>query len=170
METINIKTSQVVAAPLDKVWDIIADVDNDPKYYKGLNDIKNLSIEDNKIEREVTVGFLKHKAHQTIILNPKKSVTLTMTKGPIQGTRITTLDQVDDGSKTRIDILWNFRPSGVPEFVHDMVKSEISKGTKDALQKIANELEQRKENEKGHARKTEAAGHSESSKEMRSHL
>lgn len=169
MKTINIKASQVVAAPLDKVWDIIADVDNDPKYYKGLNDIKNLSIEGNRVEREARVGFLKHKTHQTIILNPKKSVTLTMTNGPILGTRITTLGQVD-GSKTRIDVSWSFRPSGVPEFVHDMVKNEISKRTKEALQKIANELEQRKGNEKGHARKTEAAGPSESSKEMRPHL
>lgn len=38
MKTININASQVVAAPLDKVWDIIADVDNDPKYYSGLTD------------------------------------------------------------------------------------------------------------------------------------
>ena len=72
MKTISINASQVVAAPLDKVWDIISDVDNDSKYYKGLNDIKNISKDGNKIEREVTVGFLKHKARQTIILNPKK--------------------------------------------------------------------------------------------------
>jgi carbon monoxide dehydrogenase subunit G len=141
MKTININASQVVAAPLDRVWDIVADVDNDSKYYSGLNDIRNISKDGNKIEREVTVGFLKHKARQTIILNPKKSVEVTMTKGPIQGTRITTLGQIDEG-KTRIDVSWNFTPSGVPAFVHDMVKSEISKGTKEALQKIANELEQ----------------------------
>jgi carbon monoxide dehydrogenase subunit G len=141
MKTININASQVVAAPLDRVWDIVADVDNDSKYYSSLNDIRNISKDGNKIEREVTVGFLKHKAHQTIILNPKKSVEVIMIKGPIQGTRITTLGQVDEG-KTRIDVSWNFTPSGVPAFVHDMVKSEISKGTKEALQKIANELEQ----------------------------
>src|SRR5919109_2826851 len=142
METIKIDASRVVAAPLDKVWDIVADVDNDPKYYKGINEIKNISKEGNKIEREVTVGFLKHKARQTIILNPKKSVEVRMTKGPILGTRVTTLSQVGDGN-ARIDVSWNFTPSGVPAFVHEIVKIEISKGTKEALKKIANELEQK---------------------------
>ena len=65
-----------------------------------------------------------------------------MTKGPILGTRVTTLSQVDDDN-ARIDVLWNFTPSGVPAFVHEMVKIEISNGTKEALKKIANELEQK---------------------------
>ena len=134
MKTININANWVVAAPLDKVWDIISDVDNDPKYYKGLNDIKNISKDGRRIEREVTVGFFKHKAHQTVVLNPKTSVEAKMTKGPLRGTRITILSQVDEG-KTRIDVSWDLTPSGVPAFVHDMVKDKISKGTKEALQK-----------------------------------
>jgi hypothetical protein len=100
MKTININVSQVVAAPLDKVWDVVSDVDNDPKYFE-------------QREREVTVGFQKDKARQTIVLNPKKSVELTITHGPIQGTRITTLSQIDV-DRTRIDVSWNFTPSGVP--------------------------------------------------------
>ena len=140
METIKIDASRVVAAPLDKVWDIVADVDNDPKYYRGLNDIKNISKEGNKIEREVAVGFLKHRARQTIVLNPKQSVEVRMTRGPIQGTRITMLSPID-GNKTRIDVSWRFTPAGIPVFVHKMVKSEISKGINEALEKIASQLE-----------------------------
>jgi ribosome-associated toxin RatA of RatAB toxin-antitoxin module len=141
MKSISINASKVVLAPHDKVWDVVANVDNDPKYYDGISEIKNIRKEGNKIEREVTVGFLKHRARQTIILNPKKTVEVRMTKGPIQGTRITTMSQIGDGS-TRIDVSWNFTPSGVPAFAHEMVKSEISNGTKEALQKIADELEQ----------------------------
>jgi hypothetical protein len=33
-------------------------------------------------------------------------------------------------------------PSGIPVFVHDMGKRDISNGTRDALEKIVNELEQ----------------------------
>lgn len=146
MKTISITASQVVVAPLDKVWDIVSDADNDSRYYSGLNDIKNLNKDGNRIEREVKVGFMKHKALQTIVLQPKKSVEVTMTKGPIQGTRVMTLSPVD-ADKTRIDVSWNFSPSGIPAFVHDMVKSEISKGTKEALQKIANELDKVAERE-----------------------
>lgn len=141
MKKININTSQVVAAPLDKVWDVVSDVDNDPKYFEQYSDIRNIRKDGNKIEREVTVG-LKHKARQTIVLNPKKSVELTITQGPIQGTRITTLNQIGVG-KTRIDVSWNFIPSGVPASAHGMVKSEMSDLTKKALQKIADESEKK---------------------------
>lgn len=142
MNIININASEVVRAPLERVWDIVADVDNDAKYYSGLNDIRNITKEGNKIEREVTVGFLKHKARQTIILNPKTSVEVTMTEGPLVGTRTTTLTQVDE-RKTRIEIVWKVTPSGVPAFVHDIVKNEINKGTKEALEKIARESEKK---------------------------
>src|ERR687885_1226785 len=142
MKTININSNQVVAAPLDKVWDVVYDVDNDPKYFEQYRDIRNISKEGNKIEREVTVGFQNDKARQTIVLNPRKSVELTITHGPIQGTRITTLSQIDVG-RTRIDISWNFTPSDVPSIDHGMIKSEMTRLTKKALQKIADELEKK---------------------------
>ena len=126
MKTININVSQVVAAPLDKVWDVVSDVDNDPKYWVQYSDIRNISKDGNKIEREVTVGG-EHKARQTIVLNPKKSVELTITQGQI------------DVRKTRIDVSWNFTPSGVAASAYGMVKSEMSDITKKALQKIADE-------------------------------
>ena len=142
MKTININSNQVVAAPLDKVWDVVYDVDNDPKYFEQYRDIRNISKEGNKIEREVTVGFQNDKARQTIVLNPRKSVELTITHGPIQGTRITTLSQIDVG-RTRIDVSWNFTPSDVPSIDHGMIKSEMTRLTKKALQKIADELEKK---------------------------
>ncbi len=46
---------------------------------------------------------------------------------------------------TRIDIAWNFTPSGIPSFAQDMIKSEIAKGTRKALQKLMDELEPRDE-------------------------
>lgn len=63
-----------------------------------------------------------------------------VTRGPILGTRITTLSPID-GNKTRIDVSWRFTPSGIPVFVHEMVKSEITRGTNEALEKIASQLE-----------------------------
>jgi len=142
MKTININASRVVAAPLDKVWDVVSDVDNDPKYFEQYRDIRNISKEGNKIEREVTVGIHKDKARQTIVLNPKKSVELTIPQGPIQGTRITTLSRIDVG-RTRIDVSWNFIPSGAPASALRVVKSEMTGLTKRALQKIADELEKK---------------------------
>ena len=137
---ISINANRVVAAPLDEVWDIIANIDNDANYYSGISDIKNISKDGNKVESEVTVGFFKHKVRQTIILNPKTSIEVKMDEGPLQRTRITTLNRVDR-IKTRIVVAWSFIPSGVPNFVHAIIKNEISKGTEEALKKIATELE-----------------------------
>jgi ribosome-associated toxin RatA of RatAB toxin-antitoxin module len=131
--------SREVRASLDRLWEIVSDVDNDPNYYDGLNSIKNLSKKGNVIEREVVVGYLKHEGRQTVTLNPKKSVEVKMTEGPLIGTRLTTLSPVGD-SNTRVDVSWRieFR---VPAFVRGMVKREVEKGTEHALNRIAKEAE-----------------------------
>lgn len=120
-------------------WDVISDVDNDPKYYEGLNSVKNVSKSGNVIEREVVVGFLKHSGYQIVTLRPKESVEVRMTKGPMIGTRTTSLASVD-GSKTRIEVEWDVELR-VPGFVQSMVKRELAKGTKRALNLIVKEAE-----------------------------
>jgi carbon monoxide dehydrogenase subunit G len=124
---------------IDRVWDVISDVDNDPKYYDGLNSIRNVSKNGNVIEREVVVGIMKHDARQTVTLTPKKSVEVRMTKGPMTGTRITSLTKLDD-SKTKIEVSWDVELH-VPSFVRSMVKREVVKGTKEALERIVKEAE-----------------------------
>jgi len=131
--------SREVRAGLDRLWEIVSDVDNDPKFYDGLHSVKNLSKSGNVIERDVVVGYLKHEGRQTVTLNPKKSVEVKMTKGPLIGTRLTTLSPLT-GSNTRVDISWRmeFR---VPVFVKGMVRREVETGTENALERIAREAE-----------------------------
>lgn len=120
-------------------WDVISDVDNDPKYYEGLNSIKNVSRSGNVIEREVVVGFLKHNGYQIVTLTPKESVEVKMTRGPMIGTRTTSLTRIDD-SKTKIEVEWDVELR-MPGFVRSMVKRELAKGTKQALDLIVKEAE-----------------------------
>ncbi len=126
--------STEVPAPLDRVWDIIADVDNEPRYYPGLNTVRNISRTGNVIEREVTVGFRDSRGRQTVVLHPKESVEITMTEGPMRGTRVITLS--GDGSKTKIDIAWDVELVGIPVLFRGKVKNQIMKGTKEALDRI----------------------------------
>src|SRR6266481_935243 len=119
--------SREVRASLDRLWEIVSDVDNDPNYYDGLNSIKNLSKRGNVIEREVVVGYLKHEGRQTVTLNPKKSVEVKMTEEPLIGTRLTTLSPMAD-SNTRVDVSWRIEFC-VPAVVRGMVKREVEKGT-----------------------------------------
>jgi len=114
-------------------------MDNEPKYYDGLKSIKDLSKVGNVIEREVVVGFLKHEGRQTVTLDPKKSVKVKMTEGPLIGTRLITLSPLAD-SNTRVDVSWRIE-FHVPAFVRGMVKREVEKGTEHALNRIAKEAE-----------------------------
>jgi carbon monoxide dehydrogenase subunit G len=126
--------STEVPAPLDRVWDIVADVDNEPRYYPGLNTVKNISRSGNVIEREVTVGFRDSRGRQTVVLHPKESVEVTMTEGPMTGTRIVKLSP--SGDKTKVDISWDFELVGIPLLFRGNVKNQIMKGTREALDRI----------------------------------
>src|SRR6185436_17657858 len=64
--------STKVPAPIDRVWDIVSDVDNEPRYYPGLETIRNIRRTGNLIEREVTVSFRDSKGRQTVVLHPKE--------------------------------------------------------------------------------------------------
>lgn len=133
---VTIKDSQEISAPFDQVWDIIADVDNDPKYWPNLHTISNISKDGNVIEREVTVGFRKSKSRQTILLNPKRSVETKLLEGPITGSRVVTLIPLTT-NKTRIDISWNIELSGVPILGRGVVKNNLTNETMEALNRIA---------------------------------
>jgi hypothetical protein len=105
-EMVTFSKSREARCGIDSVWEVVSDVDNDPRYYEGLNSIKNVSKNGNVIERQVVVGFLKHDGRQTVTLTPKKSVEVRMTKGPMTGTRTTSLARLGD-SKTGIEIRWD---------------------------------------------------------------
>jgi carbon monoxide dehydrogenase subunit G len=128
------KDSQEVPAPLDRVWDIIADVDNEPQYCPGLNTVRNISKTGNVIEREVTVGFRDSRGRPTVVLHPKESVEVTMTEGPMKGTRIVKLSP--SGDKTKIDISWDFELVGIPLLFRGNMKNQIMIGTRQALNRI----------------------------------
>lgn len=138
MDTIH--DSREVSASLDQVWEIVSDVDNDPKYWSNLNSIKNISKNGNVIEREVTVGFRNSLAHQKIVLNPKKSIEITMKTGPIIGTRIITLS-LSNNNKTKVDVSWNVENWNVPFIAKNIIQSQIKKSTAEALNEIAKVVE-----------------------------
>jgi hypothetical protein len=140
MTTINASTE--VNARLEEIWLIVSNVDNDPKYWNGLNSIRNFRKEGNVVEREVEVGLRHSRGVQRITLNPNQSVDLEMTDGPMIGSRIMRLTPLSDGRKTKIDVTWNFVISpDVPSFARGFLLREIEGGTKKALEKIGKEAQ-----------------------------
>ena len=137
---ITINTSREISASLDRIWNIIADVDNEPKYWHGTKTVKNISRDNNRIEREVTIAFKDSKCRQTALLNPNKSVEIIITEGPIKGTKTVMLHPLDN-RKTRIDVVWKIKLTGFLSVFAGMVKGHISKGTDEALVRIAEAVE-----------------------------
>jgi carbon monoxide dehydrogenase subunit G len=137
MATIN--ASREVSAPLDRVWDVVADVDNEPKYWHGTKTVKNISKSGNTIEREVTIAFKDSKCRQTVVLKPKKSVEITITDGPLKGTKVVALSP--SGDRTRIDVVWDIRLAGFLGMFTGMVKKHIAEGTEEALERITKAVE-----------------------------
>jgi hypothetical protein len=136
METIN--ASLVVPAPIDKVWNIVADVDKDPQYWSVYKEIKNLNKTNNIIERNATLNVNNANAHQIITLHPKDLVVLNQTEGPITGIRTLTLSPSGNNSnETKIDVSWNIDLSGIPLIGKGFAKDGIFKATEEALKKIA---------------------------------
>jgi len=66
--------------------------------------------------------------------------TLTMTDGPMLGTRKVVLNSVD-GKKTKIDVSWKFELKGIPGFAQGFVKDNISDVTEKAIATIAQDSE-----------------------------
>jgi ribosome-associated toxin RatA of RatAB toxin-antitoxin module len=133
---VTIDEARVVDARVDRVWEVVSDIDRDVDYWNALSSIRNLRKDGNVVEREVTVGFIGQTSSQRIELKPKELVELKMTRGPLKGSRDIRLTTLDD-NKTRVDVSWNFEFSGVPEFARPFVRSQLERGTKEALAKIA---------------------------------
>jgi ribosome-associated toxin RatA of RatAB toxin-antitoxin module len=137
---VTINASREVSAPVDRIWHIVADVDNEPQYWHGTKTVKNISKAENKIEREVTIAFKDSKCRQTVLLTPKKSVEIMITQGPIRGTKTVTLSPLGN-LKTRIDVVWNIKLAGFLGMFTGMVKRHIAEGTEEALVRIAKAVE-----------------------------
>lgn len=137
---VSIKASRQVSAKIDSVWEIVSDVDNEPRYWHGTKTVSNISRHDNVIEREVTIAFKDSRCRQTVVLSPKSSVEITITEGPMKGKKIIALSSVA-GDKTMIEVTWDIKLGGFMAMFTGVVKKHIAQGTEEALERIAKALE-----------------------------
>ncbi len=137
-----INTSKEISAPLDRVWDIISKVDDDePRYWQGLNAVYNVRKKGNIVEREVAGGLRDLKGRQTVVLYPKKAIELTLTEGPMIGTRIITLIPSRSDNETittRVNVSWDIKLSeNLSLLFRGVVTERIAEATEEAIDRIA---------------------------------
>jgi uncharacterized protein YndB with AHSA1/START domain len=145
-----IKASREISAPIDQVWNVVSNIDNETKYWSTFKTIKNINMTainmtSNTTEREVTLqtGPLGETiTHQFVTVNPEQFVVETnITEGPVIGTRVLTLSPSSNINATMIDVFWNVDLSGIPIFGRGFAKDGITRTTEDALSNIAAEVE-----------------------------
>ena len=148
-----IRASREISAPIDQVWSIVSNIDNETKYWSTFKAIKNIDVTAinmtaNTTEREVTlvVGPQGETiTHQFVTVNPDQFVVETnITEGPVTGIRTLTLSPSSTNiNATKIDVLWNVDMSGIPFFGRGFAKDGIMRTTEEALSRIAAEVEVR---------------------------
>lgn len=137
MAKINVKME--INATIDKVWEIVSDIDNEPRFWKGTKQVNNISKEGNTINREIIIAFRDQKCLQQVTLEPKKKIIAKFTKGIINGEKIITLNSTE--GKTILDTEWNIKLTGMMGMFTGMIKKHIKSGTEQAMQSIKEEIE-----------------------------
>ena len=137
MATIQVEIE--INAPIEKVWDIVSDIDNEPKFWKGTKEVKNISKEGNTVNREITIAFRDQKCLQQVKIYPKEKIEAKFTKGIIEGEKIISITA--KGEKIILSTYWDIKLTGMMGMFTSMIKKHIKSGTEQAMQSIKEEIE-----------------------------
>ena len=130
-----------INAASDMVWELISDLDNEPKFWKGTKSVKNISKEDKyTVNREVTIAFRNQKCLQRVKIYPKEKIVVAkFTKGIIDGEKTITLRSKD--GKTILYTCWDIKLTGMMSVFTGVIKKHIKNGTHQAMAGIKKEAE-----------------------------
>ena len=134
-----IDTSIDINAPVDRVWDIISDLDNEPKFWRGTKETRIISRDGNVVTREITIAFRDSKCMQKITIQPKEKIYAEFTEGIIKGSKTLILKSKDDSSL--LEANWDVKMSGLAGMFTGMIKKHIRSGTEQALESIKQKAE-----------------------------
>jgi hypothetical protein len=134
-----IDTSIDINAPVNRVWDIISDLDNEPKFWRGTKETRIISRDGNVVTREITIAFRDSKCMQKITIQPKEKIYAEFTKGIIKGSKTLILKSKDDSSL--LEANWDVKMSGLAGMFTGIIKKHIRSGTEQALESIKQKAE-----------------------------
>ena len=128
-----------INASIDKVWDIVTDLDNEPKFWKGTKETRTISKEGNIVTREIVLAFRDSKCMQKITLQPKEKIYAEFTKGIIKGSKTLSIKPKENG--LTLEANWDIKMAGLAGMFTGMIKKHVRGGTEQALKSIKLEAE-----------------------------
>src|SRR5689334_13747992 len=128
-----IKTAIEINASVDKVWEIISDLDNDPKFWTSITSIRNISHENDEVKREVIIAKV-NKCLQTITLYPKTKMHTEWVKGIIKGTKDVIITPRNNG--TYLESILDYKFSGMAGFLSGKITKDVTIEAQRAVESI----------------------------------
>ena len=134
-----INSSIDVNASIEKVWNIISDLDNEPKFWKGTKESRTISKDGNVVVREIIIAFRDSKCMQKITLYPKEKIYAEFTDGMLKGSK--TLNLKSKENSLWLEVEWDIKMTGLAGMFTGMIKRHVKGGTEQALELIKLEAE-----------------------------
>ncbi|HJN20104.1 MAG TPA: SRPBCC family protein [Candidatus Nitrosopelagicus sp.] len=134
-----INSSIDINASIEKVWNIISDLDNEPKFWKGTKESKTISKDGNVVIREIIIAFRDSKCMQKITIYPKEKIYAEFTDGILKGSK--TLNLKAKENSLWLEVEWDIKMTGLAGMFTGMIKRHVKGGTEQALELIKLEAE-----------------------------
>ena len=134
-----INSSIDINASIEKVWNIISDLDNEPKFWKGTKESKTISKDGNVVIREIIIAFRDSKCMQKITIYPKEKIYAEFTDGILKGSK--TLNLKVKENSLWLEVEWDIKMTGLAGMFTGMIKRHVKGGTEQALELIKLEAE-----------------------------
>ena len=134
-----INSSIDINASIEKVWNIISDLDNEPKFWKGTKESRTISKDGNVVIREIIIAFRDSKCMQKITLYPKEKIYAEFTDGMLKGSK--TLNLKSKENSLWLEVEWDIKMTGLAGMFTGMIKRHVKGGTEQALELIKLEAE-----------------------------
>jgi len=129
-----INSSIDINASIEKVWNIISDLDNEPKFWKGTKESRTISKDGNVVVREIIIAFRDSKCMQKITIYPKEKIHAEFTDGILKGSK--TLNLKSKESSLWLEVEWDIKMTGLAGMFTGMIKRHVKGGTEQALELI----------------------------------
>ena len=128
-----------INATQDRVWEIISDLDNEPKFWKGTKMVKNISKTEEVIKREITIAFRDQKCLQEVRVFPKSRIEAKFTEGVLNGSKIISIE--NSKNEVILKTEWDIKLGGMMNMFTNLIKNHIKSGTEQAMNAIKEEIE-----------------------------
>lgn len=130
-----IERSIEIGSSKDVLWEIISDLENEPKYWYGTKEVRTLSRNENEIDREIVQNFRGHIILQRAVLKPKYEIEIRYLKGIVKGVKVISIEQIEQ-QKQRLKVRWDISFSGAYKLMARTIEKHTAEGTTHALERI----------------------------------